>query len=191
MSNYRNKLNEYFKTIAIKADKVLSIGIDVDDRTFFKSFEAKEFETMDIDEEKHPTYVFDINKQLLDDNGDMSINNDLYEKFDVVLFINLFDYVYDPMAVHKNLRHLLKPGGLLITNYPFVYPIHKPLGVDYLRYTKNAVNKYLSKTGFDILDRVDILGNDLLLDFYQLDGMKKTPDDDHRVIGYIVQAKKI
>lgn len=191
MSNYRTKLNDYLKTQEIRAGAVLSIGIEVDDRKAFKYIECQEWATLDHDQALNPNICHDINKPLMDEDGDIKIDQKYFEHFDVVIALNLFDYVWDPVQVHDNFYNLLKNDGILITNYPFVYPMHKPKGIDYLRFTPDGVNLYLKKAYFKILERVDILGNELLLDFYQVDGMHKLPEVDHRLIGIIIKAKKI
>lgn len=191
MSNYRTQINKYLSNQEITANSILAIGIEQDDKKMFKSVNCQEWVTLDYDPALNPDICHDINKPLMDDDGDIKIDHKYFEHFDVVIALNLFDYIWDPMQAHDNFYNLLKNDGILITNYPFVYPMHKPKGIDYLRFTPDAVNLYLKKSYFKILERVDILGNELLLDFYQLDGMHKLPEVDHRLIGMIIKAKKI
>ena len=117
------------------------------------------------------------------------IHKKLFNKFNIVFALELFEYVFDPLTALKNIYHCLKKDGVLIISFPFVYPIHNPASEDYLRYTYNGAVRLLDEYGFKILEvhrRIDRTGK--LTEFYQADGMHCAGDSNST--GYIIKAQK-
>jgi 2-polyprenyl-3-methyl-5-hydroxy-6-metoxy-1,4-benzoquinol methylase len=94
----------------------------------------------------HPGTVFDMK---LDD-----------AMFDVVTLWDVLEHTPDPSAVLKECRRILKPGGLLIVNYPDIgSSIARIMGrkwvfllsVHLYYFTNETIRKILENTGFDIV----------------------------------------
>ena len=61
-----------------------------------------------------------------------------------VLLLDILEHVFEICAVLANAARLLKPGGTLLLNTPFIYPVHvKPY--DFLRFSLFAMEKHLKK----------------------------------------------
>lgn len=187
MSFYREQLNTWLKTIEVAAVNVLDIGGgDSQAKDKIKSFSAINYIILDNDASFSPHLFADINQPW---------NNLLTGVFyNVVFCLEVMEYVYDPIQAHHNIADSLMPGGIAYISYPTIYPLHNPLGIDYLRYSKNAIEKYLTVTGFttwEITPRVATHGIDHLKNFYvaeQMRTMKNTMDIYN--IGYLVKAYK-
>lgn len=195
MSLFKEQLKKYLAQIDLKGDLVLSIGSQNDDRNYFKSVNIKEWKTLDIDEAFKPDIIFNMNKPIQEDDGDLNLDHSFNENFDAVLALELWDYIYDPMTAHKNVYTLLKPGGLYIGSYGFIYPHHNPMYTDYLRYTDWAIKKLLTVNRFtdiQITPRVATAGRQHLSKFVGAEGMRlcKELGTYDWPIGYMVQARK-
>jgi len=187
MSVYKTNLISITKQEEIKADCILSIGCQEDDKKYFKSFEAKEFYTLDVERSHKPNFLWDMNRPI--DDAEPELGQDLIEKFDVVLALNLWEYIFDPVTAHRNILNFLKRGGMYIGNYPFIYPQHNPVFMDFLRYTPLGVSKILKEAGFSDIDQTLILSNNIAR-YYLLDSAKTAAHVDHRTIGTFIYAKK-
>lgn len=64
------------------------------------------------------------------------------DRFDVVLLSGVAEHMENPKAALDEIYRILKPGGLLIFNVPFIYPLHDYPG-DYWRFTDQGVRKIL------------------------------------------------
>lgn len=115
----------------------------------------------------------------------------IVDEVGVVFCLEVFEYVYDPKQAILNLWSMLRKGGVAYISFPFVYPLHEPRSIDYLRYTELGVNKFLEMGGFSewVIDhRRDRSG--VLKSFYTADGMHPVKGYDHSVYGFLVTAKK-
>jgi SAM-dependent methyltransferase len=191
MSSYRAQLNDWLQEQAINVEKVLSIGKEENDRKFFKSFTAREFTTLDNNPSLSPDILWDMNQPMVDWEGEMIFPVEWIGSFDVVIALNLFDYIYDPVTAHRILHELLNTTGELYVCYPFVYPVHNPPGIDYLRYTPEGVKKLLSLAKFEIVDWQELYGSNRLTEFYWHENMHARKRINHNIIGVVLKAKKI
>ena len=71
---------------------------------------------------------------------------------DVVVSVSLLEHVPDPERVLDEIRRVLKPGGLVLTDIPFVCGYHAAPG-DYRRWTHEGV--ILLHRGFDAVELVN------------------------------------
>lgn len=186
MSYYRNQLEEWLKKIEVDVISVLDIGggeKPVKDRVSF--WKVNDYKIADNNTKNDLDYFYDINHR----NQLVAIVN-----FDVVFCLEVMEYVYDPVQAHLNISKALRPGGIAYISYPTIYPLHNPVGIDYLRYSKNAIEKYLGESGFktwEITPRIATEGLESLNQFYRQEGMhpiRGTMDIYH--IGYMVKAYK-
>ncbi|MEO6722081.1 MAG: glycosyltransferase [Ferruginibacter sp.] len=78
-------------------------------------FKSKgQIETINIDPDVNPTYLFDLNKPIV-------LASEIY---DTVISLNTFEHIYrDELAITEAIR-LLKPGGCFHFFIPFLYKIH-------------------------------------------------------------------
>lgn len=70
--------------------------------------------------------------------------------FDAILCIAVLEHVENPEEVVPELYRVLKPGGHLILDVPFLQPEHK-VPTDFQRYTKDGLVKLASDHGFQVL----------------------------------------
>ena len=196
MSSTRTQLENWLKTIDVKADRVLDVGggsNPVKGRT--KSWDVKEYKILDngLEEMKQkPDYDLDLNKKIyFTDPGDMPTEEECY---DIVFCLEVFEYIWNPVQAMKNIANCLKKDGILYISFPFIYPHHSPEEYDYLRYTKWGIEKLLKETGFKIEEIIhrSAQNKGYLMEFYVGEGMHLAKNyKKHSDIGYLVKAIKI
>ena len=69
--------------------------------------------------------------------------------FDAILCIAVLEHVENPEEVVPELYRVLKPGGHLILEVPFLQPEHK-VPTDFQRYTKDGLVRLVSHNGFSV-----------------------------------------
>lgn len=186
MSYYRDQLEDWLKTIDVKADRVLDIGggaLPVKGRT--KSWGVKEYLIADNNAEGdfNPDIRLDLNEPVTDTGHP-------YCTFDIVFCLEVFEYVYTPLDALKHIHLFLKEGGVAYISFPFVYPWHEPKEKDYLRYTQQGIRQLLRQAGFKsvaYVPRKDRSGK--LAEFYKADGMHPVRGADHSITGWLVRAR--
>lgn len=190
MSLYRNQLEAWLKNIEVECDKVLDVGggeLPIKKRV--KSFNVNNYKVLDNDAQFAPDYFADLNYPL------MLQEHVMFEsQFNVLFCLEVFEYIWNPSRAMENLWHLLVKDGVAYISFPTIYPLHNPPGIDYLRYTKNAVEKLLEQAGFrtwEITPRKATTGAGYLRDFYMSEGMHPMRNTDEIYdIGYMVKAIK-
>lgn len=70
------------------------------------------------------------------------------ETFDTVLASDLLEHVYDARGLVGEISRLLRPGGHVIINTPFLYRLHEAPH-DYHRFTEFALRRMLEDAGLD------------------------------------------
>ena len=193
MSFYRDRLEEWLAKIDVNANRVLDLGgasNPVNTPKRLKSFKAKEYIVFDMGTEPNKVeyILFDINEPL-----EQLENPEKYES-DVIFCLELFEYVWSPIEAVRNIYRLLKPGGIAYISFPSIYPVHNPVEIDYLRYTRNAIEKYLSINNLRILEvipRVAKTGADALCEFYVRERMHPLKESEIPYhIGYLFKVGK-
>lgn len=101
------------------------------------------FVTLDIRSGPKPTVVGDGEKSLPFKTG----------TFDAVLFLNVLEHLFDYETALKEIARVLKPGGVLYSYSPFMYPRHTSRHEDYFvddhfRFGGTALKRYLRGAGF-------------------------------------------
>jgi SAM-dependent methyltransferase len=194
MSYYREQLEAWLKQINIKTDRVLDIGGASNPVNYrVNSFQADEFVCLDlgIEEPKIPYIKFDINKPI----GEQLEGYDKKSfKFNCVFCLEVFEYVWNPFIAMKNIRKVMAEDGFAYVSFPSIYPVHNPLEIDYLRYTRKAIEKYAHVLNLEIkeiIPRVATAGREKLAEFYSLEGMHPVKGVDLPFdIGYLVKFYK-
>jgi len=70
--------------------------------------------------------------------------------FDTVILSDVLEHVPDPSLLWREMSRVLRPGGKLLLNVPFLYRIHEAPH-DYYRYTEFALRRFAEQSGFDLL----------------------------------------
>lgn len=192
-SLYRQQLEKWVSEIEVPDGKVLDVGggqLPIGKRV--KTWKAEEYRVLDVVAEYKPDIFHDLNYHY--DPEPTKEGIPFGEYFDVVFCLEVMEYIFNPVQAHETLNDFLKPGGVAYISYPTLYPLHNPPGTDYLRYTKNAVEKLLTETGFsywEITPRVASSGIRDLLNFWSNERMRPQREAKELLdIGYMVKAYK-
>jgi len=92
-------------------------------------------------------------------------------RFDHVVFNQVLEHLPDPIAVLKELRRVLKPGGRIICTFPLFYQEHEQ-PYDFYRYTQFAHQHMFEQAGFEV-SSIDWLEGYYGTASYQLRGLSK------------------
>jgi len=114
---------------------------------------SKKWIYLNIDSNTNPDFLGDINKTEFKN-----------EEFDVVVMIELLEYLKDPINAICEVKRILKKDGLMIFSVPFVHPLHGDRDFDYFRFTDTALKFYLNKTKMKIIE-VTPMGSSLAVIF--------------------------
>jgi SAM-dependent methyltransferase len=69
--------------------------------------------------------------------------------FDGVLLSSVLEHVVDPMALLGEASRILRPGGAIVLELPFLYWLHEEPH-DFGRYTEHALRRFASAAGLEI-----------------------------------------
>jgi SAM-dependent methyltransferase len=152
MSSYsRQQMENWLKTIDINVDRVLDIGgaqLPIASRV--KSWSVKDYKILDLNVPHETKRKPDFELDIQDDNALATFVQNGIGTFDVAFCLEVAEYWYDPLRALKNIGSLLKTGGTLYLSTHFVYPVHSPSGLDYLRYTRHGILQLLERSGFNV-----------------------------------------
>ena len=122
-------------------DKVLVIGMAIKKK--HEKIICSKLETLDVnDYGSYPDIICDICSDI----------TDLENKYDKIICIAILEHVYDPFKAVSNLKKMLKDGGKIYGNVPYLYHYHAPQDLkfqDYFRFSKDAL-AYLFKDFTDV-----------------------------------------
>ena len=96
-----------------------------------------EITTVNIDESHQHDLSFNLEGKFPIEGG----------KYDAVLAINVMEHIYNYEQFLKEIYRVLKPGGVAIIAVPFLVQVH-PSPHDYFRFTDEALERLVNKTGF-------------------------------------------
>jgi SAM-dependent methyltransferase len=130
--------------------KVMEVGIAGDEKPGgnYKLFGlGNDYKTLDCVAKYEPDIIADICHTDLPDS-----------EWDIILLSNTLEHIYDYRAAFKECFRLLKSGGYLIADIPFMYPYHpdKEFG-DFWRLSPAAMNNLLDDAGFEVMN-CELLG---------------------------------
>jgi SAM-dependent methyltransferase len=93
-------------------------------------FKLATVETLDIDASSGATYIADI-----------CVNNETMiasEHFDYIVCTEVLEHTLQPFDAVREIKRMLKPGGLVLVSVPFNFRIHGPLP-DCWRFTEHGL----------------------------------------------------
>ncbi len=73
--------------------------------------------------------------------------------FDTVILSDVLEHVPEPRHLWAEMARLLRPGGRVLMNVPFLYGLHE-VPHDYGRYTSFALRRMADDAGFDVEELV-------------------------------------
>jgi len=192
MSKSREQLEDWLTTIDITNRKVLDIGgsqLPVIDRINGK---PKECLILDLEKphenSKSPDIAGDIEK------WDLPLKYSNY--FSAVFCLEVMEYLTKPAQALEHIYNCMEKNGLLFISFHFIYPVHKPLGKDFLRYTEWGAIKLLESAGFDILEKTYKKLSERAIQIWEhlndCEGNKKDTDYTHHDSqGMLIKAIKL
>lgn len=197
MSLYRDQLEAWLKTIKVNSDRIVDIG-GASKPAKNRIAECKTEQIMYLDngaEEAKESYImYDINKPNADQRQGFP---EMFYRFGAVFCLEVFEYVWNPVQAMKNIYELMNDDSVAYISFPAIYPVHNPVDIDYMRYTKNGIIKLLLNAGFkaeniSITPREATAGRLHLANFYASEGMhpvrhSNLPFD----IGYLVKVRRL
>jgi SAM-dependent methyltransferase len=71
--------------------------------------------------------------------------------YDTVLCSEVLEHVPDPFAGLREIRRVLKPGGVLLLSVPFLARLHEEPH-DYFRYTEHGLRQTLARLAYEVDD---------------------------------------
>src|SRR6187401_496073 len=69
--------------------------------------------------------------------------------FDLVICLEVLEYVWAPIVALNEMHRLLVPGGTLLLSTPFLHRVDT--SDDYWRFTEPGLRRLLDEAGFDVL----------------------------------------
>ena len=76
---------------------------------------------------------------------------------DTVLGLSMLDHFPEPEPLLREVHRVLRPGGILVLEFPQMVPLHDEPH-DYLRYTRFGAAWHLERAAFEPLDMIPIGG---------------------------------
>lgn len=193
-SRSRQDLESWLKKIDVKGN-VLDVGGSqnpIEGRT--EKWNVKDYRILDLAKphecKKKPDIIHDLNNFNLECES-----NKLFINFDVVFCIEVFEYIWDQINALNCIYSVMKDGGVLYISTHYLYGLHKPKGLDCIRYTKDGIKKILNETGFTIKEiiprEVSEEAKHHLSRFYSSEGMRINYDDPSWChSGHLIKAVK-
>lgn len=200
-SHFRMELENWLKKIDVKEKLVLDVGgaqKPIKGRT--KSWDVEDCKILDLENPHESKKNVDIEFDLNNDEWNGKFASLVIERhnvgFDIAFCLEVMEYLYKPFTALCNIGAVVKKGGILYISFPFVYPLHPPHKMDFLRYTKYGAIKLLEEAGFEVLEYVarNPKSKKDLMNFYRNEGYKWDKQElfeDLIEVGCLIEARKI
>lgn len=83
--------------------------------------------------------------------GDVLNSPFVDNEFDTIISTQVLEHVEKPWLMVREMRRILKPGGVCVLTAPFLVPFHADPH-DYFRFTTEGVDSLLKNEGFEVLE---------------------------------------
>lgn len=100
----------------------------------------------------HPNALLDLVIDMNEPLTQIASNS-----FDTVLLSDVLEHIFKPDCLMSEITRILKPGGRLILNVPFMYWVHEAPH-DYYRYTRFALERLALQSGLAVIEVVPLGG---------------------------------
>lgn len=110
---------------------------------FYKS-NVEEITCVDWDNSLHDIKYLDLSCDL---NTILPLQSN---SFDTVICSDVIEHLVQPLILFSEINRVLKPGGYLLLNYPFLYGIHEAPH-DHQRYTEFFIRKIANDFSMDVI----------------------------------------
>lgn len=77
--------------------------------------------------------------------------------FDTVISSDVIEHLPDPVLAFNEMARVLRPGGKLILNTPFLYMLHE-VPHDYYRHTRYSLHRLSTEAGMEVLELRELGG---------------------------------
>ena len=188
MSVYRESLNEYLQNLEVHADNVCDVGGASNPvKDLVKVWDVKNYGILDnsIEDPIAEFDEFDLNTTF--------VSKGYQGFFDTVFCLDVMEYVYNPVHAMRQLADMLTDDGILYITFNTLYPVHNPADYDYLRYTRQGVDKLLDISGLKVIEsKVRMIRHqEMYKDYVKAEGYKVRGALKKGVLydaGYIIKA---
>jgi len=86
-------------------------------------------------------------------------------EYDTLVLSDVLEHILTPGLLWDEMSRILAPGGIIILNTPFLYALHEQ-PKDYYRYSRYALEHFVSQSGFKIIELRPLGGSlEVLTDF--------------------------
>lgn len=140
----RSVLTNYFDKYLTKDMRVYDIGCG--DKPFASALEGKVQDHVGVDIEDG--FYDSSHIDLIGSAYNVPIESGTA---DAVISSQVIEHLDNPLDAFRETARILKPGGLLIISFPFLYPIHAEPH-DYTRFTEHAMKKILTDHRLEIVE---------------------------------------
>ncbi len=130
----------YMEKLSSVTGFILDLGCG--DMPYKDIFQAAQYIGLDVDTAKD--YGFNKDGVVYYDGRDIPFDD---ESVDCILSAQVFEHIEDLDYSLKEIRRVLKPGGVLCFSVPMAYPIHYS-PYDFRRFTCFGIEKMLDTVGF-------------------------------------------
>ncbi len=131
----RRNVSDFIDRCGQQYDKAGTVLLDIapqDHEGSAPYFEEASVETLDIDEKSGATHIADICQ-----NNEAKIKG---SRFDYIVCTEVLEHTLQPFDAVKEIKRLLKPGGIAFVSTPFNFRIHGPLP-DCWRFTEHGLRE--------------------------------------------------
>ena len=82
--------------------------------------------------------------------------------FDTIIMSSVLEHIPEPALLWAEIARILKPGGRILMDTPFYYPLHE-IPYDYYRYSNYALRRFAESHGLEVLQLQAIGGSPEIL----------------------------